>query len=69
MNAFGGTYEQIVPFLYKSITFITGMIFAKSSIVSHFFGIVDCGQKIRLALSCVSALLLVVLIFGWELYY
>ena len=27
------------------------------------------GQKIRYAFSCVSALLLVVLIFGWELYY
>ncbi|MEO4054755.1 serine hydrolase [Solibacillus sp. CAU 1738] len=27
------------------------------------------GQKIRYTISCVSALLLVVLIFGWELYY
>lgn len=27
------------------------------------------GQKIRYALSCVSAILIVILIFGWELYY
>lgn len=26
------------------------------------------GQKIRYALSCVSTLLVVILIFGWELY-